>query len=242
MTRRIGMIVPPADGAVPPEAYGLFPSGINFTARGLALRELSIEGYTEVIDRVLDLARALREEDGAEAISLMGTSLSFFRGKAFNDELVERMGEATGVPATTMSNAIRDALRTVGARRIAVGTAYTEQVNTLLRAYMEDIGFEVLALESLGLSGVAEIQAVGEDELVRLGEFSKQQSGDAAEGVLISCGGLHTLTLAPRLEARIGVPVVTSAMAGVWASARLLGITSTDPRLGQLALAAASAA
>lgn len=239
MARRIGMIVPPADGALPPEAYELFPEGVVFTARGLALRELSVEGYSAVIDRVLDLSRALKTEDGAEAVSLMGTSLSFFRGVAFNDDLVERMQAATGLPATTMSNAIRDGLRAVGARRIAVGTAYTDEVNALLRSYLEALGFEVLAVESFGLSGVAEIHAVGEDSIVQLGERAVAAAGPAAEGLLISCGGLRTLDAAPRLEARTGLPAVTSATAGVWATAGLLGLDCTDPRLGRLGQVAA---
>ena len=112
-TPTVGMIVPPGAGALPPEAPGLFPTGIRFVARGLGLRALTIEDYAVAIARVAELSRELRAE-GVDAVSLMGTSLSFFRGGAFNDELMAVMRREAGCPATTMSESIRDALRAVG--------------------------------------------------------------------------------------------------------------------------------
>jgi len=235
--RIIGMIVPPASGEVPPEAYALFPTGVTFLTRGLAIGSVSIDSFDTVIDRVIKLALELKEE-GAEAVSLMGTSLSFFRGAAFNDELNRAMRDATGLPVTTMSNGIRDALRAVGARRVAVGTAYTEDLNEKLRAYLTDSGFEVLSLESLGLSGVSEIHAVTEEQVVALGERAAAKAGGRMDAVLISCGGLKATNLAPMLEPKVGVPVVASATAGVWATVRLLGIDTGVYGLGALGKAA----
>ena len=89
----IGMIVPPAAGAVPPEPLELYGARARFIAEGLALKALSPEGYDAVIERVAALAVRLKSR-GAEAISLMGTSLSFYRGAAFNDELIATMKAA----------------------------------------------------------------------------------------------------------------------------------------------------
>jgi arylmalonate decarboxylase len=235
--RTIGMIVPPASGEVPPEAYALFPSGIDFIARGVAIGSVSIGSFDAVVDRIVPLAVELKDE-GAEAVSMMGTSLSFFRGVAFNDRLTEAMREATGLPVTTMSNGIRDALRAVGARRVAVGTAYTEEINEKCRAYLTGCGFEVLSLESLGLAAVGDIHAVTEAEVVALGERAAAKAGGRMDAVLISCGGLRATNLAPALEPRVGVPVVASATAGVWASVRLLGIDTGVYGLGALGKAA----
>lgn len=237
----LGMIVPPADGRVPAEAEVLCPQGVRFTARGLGLQALTLDGYGAVIDRVATLARELKEQDGAAAIALMGTSLSFFRGRAFNDELNRVMHAATGLPTVTMSDAIRDALMSVGARRIAIGTAYTDEVNAQLRAFLQECGFEVLAIRSLGLTDVPDIHAVSEDQVVELGRHAARDAGPRAEAVLISCGGLTAQTLAPQLEKLVGMPVVASATAGVWASLRLLGVQCRHPALGALARAPAEA-
>jgi len=235
----IGMIVPPAAGEVPSEAYGVYPEGVRYVARGLALGKLTIDGYGAVIDRVEELSRELHEKEGADAIALMGTSLSFFRGSGFNEELVRVMKAATGLPATTMSNGIRDALRAVGAQRVAVGTAYTDEVNAQLRGFLEVSGFEVLSLESLGLVEVPEIHAVTEEQVVALGERAADRANGKADAVLISCGGLKSTNLAPELEPRVGVPVVASATAGVWAALRLVGINPATATLGALGRVAA---
>jgi len=236
MTRVIGMIVPPASGMIPPEAVALYPN-VKFITRGIAIGSVSIESFDNVVDRVAQLARELKEE-GAEAVSLMGTSLSFFRGVAFNDELTRVMREATGLPATTMSNGIRDALRALKAKRIAVGTAYTDDLNEKLRAYLTDCGFEVAVLEGLGLADVKQIHGVTEQQVVELGQRVAAKAEGRIDAVLISCGGLIATNLAPLLEPKVGVPVVASATAGVWASVRLLGIDTDISGFGALAKAA----
>ena len=71
------------------------------------------------------MAKVLAQE-GAAAITLMGTSLSFYRGAAFNRELTQRIALASGRPAVTMSTAVIEGLRNVGGRRLAVATAYNE--------------------------------------------------------------------------------------------------------------------
>lgn len=237
--KTIGMIVPPAGDRVPPEALGLYPEGLRFVARSLVLRELTLEGYEAAIGRATELARLLREEDKADAIVLMGTSLSFFRGTEFNDRLVASMEQAAGVPVTTMSNAIRDALIDVGAKRVTVGTAYSEAVNAKLTQFLEASGFEVLHVEGMDLTNLADVQSVGADAVAELALSVDQKTGGAADAVLISCGGLPALELAASVEPRIGKPVVASATAGVWAGARLLGLDGASPSLGRLGMAGA---
>ena len=119
----LGLIVPPREGEVPGDGPALYGGRARFLARGLGLGEISPRGYEEVIDRVVGLAVELGQA-GASAVSLMGTSLSFFRGAAFNAELEAEMARRTGLPCTTMSHAIVRGLAAVGVRRVAVATAY----------------------------------------------------------------------------------------------------------------------
>ena len=134
----IGMIVPPKPDTVPPEPLKLYPEGVRFRAKGLGLTSLTPEGYDQVIGRIAKASAELAEE-GADAIALMGTSISFYRGPAFNAELVASMEKASGLPATTMSNAVVDALSTLGAKRLAVATAYGDEVNDRLAAYLGEV-------------------------------------------------------------------------------------------------------
>jgi arylmalonate decarboxylase len=227
----VGLIVPPAAGAVPEEGPRLYPD-VAFRARGLGLERLTPAGYDRVIDRVGELARALAAE-GAQAVALMGTSLSFYRGAAFNEQLIATMRAVTSLPATTMSSGVVAALRAVGAQRVAVGTAYIDEVNRRLAAFLADHGFVVLAIEGLGIDTVGGPAAVPPAVLLDLGRRVCARAPEA-EALLLSCGGLRTLDVTVPLEAACGVPVVSSTPAAFWAAVRLVGHSGRAPGYGRL--------
>src|ERR1700728_719702 len=120
-----GMICRPANTPVPLEAYLMYPSGIRFLATGVGLERMTPEGYDQVVDRIVPAAHNLAA-GGANAIAVMGTSLTFYKGAAFNQQLQDSIKKATGLPVTTMSNGIVEGLRAAGAKRVAVATAYTD--------------------------------------------------------------------------------------------------------------------
>jgi len=229
----LGLIVPPAAGAVPVDGPLLYGERIRFSARGLGLGEISTRGYLDVIDSVVEKAVALKDEKGVSAISLMGTSLSFFRGAAFNRQLEVEMARATGLPCTTMSNAIVNGLRHLKVRRVAVATAYIDEVNEQLRGYLEQSDFEPLALEGLSISDVQAVGKVPTQALVDLCvKVFEAQPG--ADGILISCGGLVTLDAVREVEERLQVPVVSSSPAGFWDLVRTAGLDARSPGCGRL--------
>ncbi len=239
----VGLIVPARAGAVPPEGARLYPTGVRYVATGLGLERLTPEGYDGVIDRAGQLAGALAAE-GADAVALMGTSLSFYRGYAFNEQLKATMREASGLPVTTMSTGVVEGLRAVGARRLAVVTAYIDEVNARLRRFLVDSGFEVLALQGLGIDVVGQARQVSPATLIELGQRAFAEAA-GADGILISCGGLQTLDVTVPLERACGVPVVSSTPAAFWAAVRLVGLSGAAPgygRLFELAAPAPSAA
>lgn len=221
----IGLIVPPGHGDVPQDGPELYGERVRFIARGLGIGGVSPEGFAPVIDTVLDRARELRAA-GADVISLMGTSISFYRGPAFTESLRQAMAEATGVPCTTMSHAIVAALRQLGIRRVAVATSYIDELNDRLVAYLTHAGFEVTAIEGMSIVGVREVGEVPTEALVGLSKtvFARDPSAD---GIFISCGGLLTLPAIRRLESELQVPVTASSPAGFWDVVRLAG---ADPR------------
>jgi len=221
----IGLIVPPAHGQVPQDAADLYGSRYRFIARGLGIGGVSPEGFAPVVDTILDKARELRAA-GAEVISLMGTSISFYRGPEFTESLRAAMQEATGVPCTTMSHAIVAALRRLGIRRVAVATSYIDELNDKLVAYLEHAGFTVTAIEGMSITGVKEVGEVSTRALVELSRKVYLRD-TTAEGIFISCGGLLTLDAIQQLERELGLPVTASSPAGFWDVVRLGG---WDPR------------
>lgn len=227
----LGLIFP-VRRPVPEEGPALYPRGVRFITSNLDLKTLTPDGYEAVLSDIPAAARTLRA-NGAQAVALMGTSLSFFKGAAFNQTLMETIISATGLPATTMSTAVIDGLRSLNATRLAVATAYNEEVNARLRAFLAESGFEVLAIKGLGIVQIACVDGVKQDDLLRFC-VTVHRTAPQADGMLVSCGGLRTLEILEELERQTGVPVVSSTPHALRAGVRLLGLSGQATGYGRL--------
>lgn len=228
----IGLIFPPLDYPIPPDAKRLFPEGVRFISNGLGFSGMTIEGYEEAIPRVLPRAADLAGE-GADLISVFGSSITFYRGARFNEELTRKVTELTGVPATTQSNGLVDGLKHVGARRVAVATAYTDIVTGRLKIFLEEYGFEVVSARGLGYERIPE-GAATQEILHELGVEAHAEAKGRADALVMSCGALRTLDLIVPLEGSIGVPVVSSTPHGLWHCVRRLGLDARVEGFGRV--------
>jgi arylmalonate decarboxylase len=228
----LGLIFPPADRGVPEEGVAMYGERLRFVVTGLGLDRMTPEGYDSVIPRIPAAAEKLAAA-GAEAIELTGTSLTFYKGEAFNQRLREAVTEASGLPATTMSNGVIDGLKAVGAKQVAVATAYNDEVNDRLRAFLIEHDLEPLVVTGLGIEAIADVDKVTQSDLIEFGARVRE-SAPAADSLLLSCGGFRTLEIIAPIEARTGVPVISSMPHGLWAGARLVGLSGAAPGYGRL--------
>jgi len=219
----LGMIFPPANYPVPPEATLLYPKGVRFLAEGVGLEKMTAEEYDRVFGRILPAAERLATQ-GANAISVMGTSLTFYKGAEYEHQLKVSVTKATGLPSTTMSTGIVEGLKAVNARKIAVATAYDEDVSHRLKVFLEESGFEVLSVKGLGIVSFKDRGPVTPDELLNF-SASVYEGAPKSDALVISCGALKTLDLIVPLEKRCKAPVVSSTPHALWASVRLLGLS-----------------
>jgi arylmalonate decarboxylase len=228
----LGMIFPPVNTPVPPEARLMYPEGVEFLALGVGLERMTPEGYDKVVDRIVPAAQKLAS-DGANAIAVMGTSLTFYKGAAFNEDLKKSITKRTGLPATTMSTAIVEGLKAVGGRDLAVATAYNDEVNRRLETFLHESGFAVLTIKGKGIERFEDRAPVTQDELLKF-SASVFDKAPKANALLISCGALKTLEILAPLEARCKVPVVSSLPHALWAGVRLLGLSGRAAGYGTL--------
>jgi arylmalonate decarboxylase len=223
-TPTLGLIFPPENYPIPPDAKLLYPGGVNFIGNGVGLPGgMTIEGYNEAIPRVLPKAVELAKK-GASVVSVFGSSLTFYKGAKFHDDLISQVAKATGRKATTQSNGLLDGLRTVNARRIAVATAYTEAVTERLKIFLQEYGFEVTAAKGLGFERIPE-GAATHDILLKL-STDVYGSSKKADALVISCGALRTLGLIEPVEKVIKVPAVSSTPHGLWHGVKMLGVNA----------------
>jgi arylmalonate decarboxylase len=150
-----------------------------------------------------------------------------------SQSLREAVTEASGLPATTMSNGVIDGLKAVGAKQVAVATAYNDEVNDRLRAFLIEHDLEPLVVTGLGIEAIADVDKVTQSDLIEFGARVRE-SAPAADSLLLSCGGFRTLEIIAPIEARTGVPVISSMPHGLWAGARLVGLSGAAPGYGRL--------
>ena len=83
-------------------------------------------------------------------------------------ELLERLRAETGLPVSTMTEAVVDGLRSVGAKRVAVATAYSDLVNDRLADFLKRSGCEVLSMKGFGLVGFGDAANQSEQDIIDL--------------------------------------------------------------------------
>ena len=236
---RIGLVVPWATDNAPSEAAEMYP-GAEFIARGVDVKALTPEGYESAWHAIAPAARELASA-GVRAVMVIGTSLTFYRGVEAHERLLATLRDATGLPVSTMSGAVVDGLRAVGGERVCVCTAYADEVNRRLGAFLTDSGFEVLALEGFGLTRFGAAGEKSEDEIVALAATTRDKAA-GADAMLVSCGGLRTLHAGKVIEDRCGLPVVSSMPAALWGAMRLAGESGHVAGCGRLLEQSRSAA
>mgnify|MGYP000085472377 CR=1 FL=1 len=228
---RVGLIIPPANNVVPPECETLYGDAIEFAARGAALKSLDIAGYTDAETRIAGLAEELRDW-GAAAIVLMGTSMTFYRGRAHTREMEEMASAASGLPTTSLSSSVITALASLDAQRIVLGTAYVDEVNQALVSFLAEHGIETTGLSAMDIRDVREVHEVTSRQVLDTGLRAFEKDPDA-DAILISCGALHTLEITAALEEETGKTVISSAVAGAGGAAAMAGIDTRRSGYGR---------
>lgn len=229
---KVGLIIPSPRAPVSAEAAALYPEVAVCTAE-LGLSSMTIRGYEEAMERLVPVARRLAGE-GVDGISVMGTSLTFFRGEAYNSTIEREVSRASGLPTTTMSTAIVRGLRALDVSRVIAVTAYTEEVDRRLGIFLEESGFRVVSVTGLGLTSLDAPGAVGSPALLRLVLDACLAARGDMDGVLISCGGLRALEVVQPIEDALDLPVVSSDLAGLWDVVGLIGASHPVEGYGRL--------
>jgi maleate isomerase len=208
---------------------------------GPEVRVVSARTYVPMRPQTVELGIWLAENGEIEAaaarlmryrpqvVAYYCTTVSFVRGAAGDADLIRRMQAATGVPCTTTSRAVVEALRALGIRRVATASPYMPDVDQALTSFLHEHGIEVVSSRPLHLS---EDHGLVPAERIR----AAAESADvpAADGILISCTGQKAAGFLADLERRLGKPVVTSNQATGWLALQMLGLEPRLPRLGRL--------
>lgn len=229
---RIGQMRPATAIEGAEEWRSVAPVGVAFADARTIVRRVDNEGLKEMMSQVLEAARQLATAK-VDLIVQCGAPGTFLRGPGHDEQVAQEIENETGIKAITMMQGMMEGLKALDAKKIAVATIYSDEVNQQMTSYMEAMGFEVVAMEGLQITDPFEASLHDADSAYRLGRDAFRKAGKA-DAILISCGTYRTFPIIPYLEMDTGVPVVSSNQATLWHALRTLGLPDEIPGLGKL--------
>ena len=227
---KLGFVLLAMEQTIEDDMFRLAPPGVgvHFSRAPMANR-VSVETLANMAHGIGDAAALLLPDGDLDVTCYACTSGSVVIGE---DRVFAelRRGRPAAKPTSLITSVMR-ALRSLKATRIVVATPYLDEVNAIERDYMASRGFEVLAIEGMGIADDADMVRVTPASIAA---FAESLDRPDAEAIFISCGALRSIEIIDMLEERTGKPVVTSNQAMMWDCLRLAGVNDRMNGYGRL--------
>lgn len=225
---RLGLIVPPTNTVNEAEWARLLPAGATAHSHRMALHA----------DTTSPAGQAALRADLAAAVAMLApmrpdvVAYACTAGSMVSPScrLGADMGALTGERVVTTADSIVEALRALGVTRVSVITPYTEAMNAHEVAFLADHGITVAAIAGLGLgaNGPADFPRIAQVPLARIEALARETFVPGSEALLVTCTDFPSLPLIAPLEAALGVPVLSSNSATLWACLRAAGVAAPE--------------
>lgn len=216
---RIGLLVPSSNTTVEPEFYRALPDDVTLHTARLFLTQIATNAIEDAVTDIENQSRLLATAD-VDVIILGATMPSLLKGLGYDREIIGRIEKATGKRATTTSTALIEALRHLGARKIVLGSAFEDRVNSIARSFLEANEIEVLDAHGLGLVDNLEVGRLSADSAY---DLAKKIDRPDADAIVLACTNWKTMSAIDRLEQELGKPVISTTQVSIWAALRMIG-------------------
>lgn len=229
---RLGLVLPSVNTVVEPWFNAVAPEGVTFHAARMlldsnltadAVRRMDREEGLHAVEQLVSCKPA--------AIAYCCTASSIIQGVPYDDVLIHEIERVAGVPAVTATRAITLALGLFGARRLAIASPYTDEIDAAEHRFFADAGFEIAGSAHLGIGDSFCLADPTSQEICALARSAWHDSADA---LLITCLNLRSHEVIDQLEAELGKPVITSTQATLWHLLRSANVKDRIEGYGRL--------
>ena len=229
---KIGMLVLSSDYTIDYEFSQVFSDD------AIATYQTRIENSPEITPQTLaamenKIPAALKTILPGEALDVVAYGCTSATTVLGEQTIFDRIAEVQPTAlATTPITAAFAAFNALNAKRIAVLTPYRRDVNTVLRQYIIDAGFEVPVFGSFNQELDPLVARIDNNSLESAIDSLLEKA--SVDLVFVSCTSIRFLDQVRAIEARIGLPVTTSNHAMAWHCLRLAGGQQQLPQFGSL--------
>jgi maleate cis-trans isomerase len=230
---RIGLIIPASNRMTEAQFHRYAPVGV-----GVHVARVQMTGqYKKPIAALLDdvgRAASTLADARCNPVVFHCTGTAMAEGVEGEAALVRRVAQESGAAAFSTAQAILEALKALGLRRVVLYSPYMQATNDHERDFLAAHGIEVVRDVAL---------SVGEsDDYIRVPvtrwiELAREHARVPADGFFLSCTNTTQIEAIETIERETGKPVVNSNQATLWAALRrapALGLVPRIPGLGRL--------
>ena len=227
---KLGFILMSTDPAAEADFADMAPEGVAVHVTRLKTEDYTTnETLARHIDYMADCASRLQPDVHPDVVSYHCTSGSIVIGEERVFAEI-RQGAPWAQPMCIFTGVV-DALRTLKAKKIVVGTPYLDEINTVEAEALVAKGVEVLDIQGLNLANGIDM---GRVTPAYWKTFAEEIDHPEADAIFLSCSGIRALEAVEEIERTIGKPVVTSNQAAFWSCLRRAGIEDQLQGFGTL--------
>lgn len=229
---RVGYLSPGViDETLSGQFYRMAPPGVTLVRTSLELKDVTVAEVNAALERT-DKAAAELGKYKPDCIVFGGSPTVAVPGHGSDKLIVEKVEKASGCKAFSAQAAAIEALQKYGARKLALATPFPDDVNALVKTFLEKSGFEVLSVRGLGV------------HYLELTTTPLQKSWDLGKRVFEEAKNADALYFpgAPQpcvdniegLEKELGTFVISSLQVSLWKALQIIGYRTPIQGYGRL--------
>ena len=229
---RIGLVVLATDYTIEHEMRMLvnLPGVDIYHARIANSPNISPDSLRAMEPLITATAELILPGDTLDVLAYACTSASIVLGTS---TVAKNLNAAKPEAKTTNpAFAAFEAFAAFGAKRIAVLTPYSKNVNAIVQKSLEDVGFDVPVFGSFNEPHDPTVAAIDSQSL-KTG-IARITEGQDVDAIFISCTSVRIVADVAAIETELDIPVISSNHALAWHCLRLAGIDDKQPELGRL--------
>jgi maleate isomerase len=218
---RVGYLSPGiVDETLSGQFYRMAPPGVTLVRTSLELKDVTVEEVNAAVARTEKASTELGKYR-PDCIVFGGSPTVAVPGHGFEKIIVDKIEKASGRKAFSAQTAAIEALQKYGARKLALATPFPDNVNALVKQFLEKSGFEVLSIEGSGV-GYLDLTLTPLQTSWDLGKrvFERAKTADALyfPGAPQPC-----VDIIDALEKDLGTFVISSLQASLWKALQIIG-------------------
>lgn len=227
--KRIGVIVPSSNSVVEVDFARALPPSHTFHTARMYLADTTSAGERIMLEKHAPQAAIDLGTLFPEVVVFACTSAGALLGIDGEAELERKLAQLSGAGVVSTNAAVAESLRAVDATRVAVVTAYNEELTRAIADTLQGRGFDVASAQGMDITDNVAIADVTPEEIVEfVADHVRFSNVDA---LFVSCTNLHAVEAVPQLRKLSGLPVITSNLATIAVTLQRIGVAQLEETL-----------